>query len=245
LLLCVVIGLAVRRLRPLAEFGAAAYAVILLVPVEQVVLRPLEDRFPRPAPPSRVDGILVLGGAVDEVLTADRRIPSLNEAAERMTEAVALSLRYPGARIVFSGGSGRLISGQMTESDAAKLLLIELGVDSTRLTFEAGSRNTWENAGLTEQAVRPVAGSVWLLVTSASHMPRAVGVFRHLGWPVVPWPVGYKTAREPRAWFEASLPERLERIDWGVHEWVGLIIYRVLGRTDALFPGPAEPKESE
>jgi len=244
LLLCVIIGLAVRRLRPLAEFGAAAYAVILIVPVEQVVLRPLEDRFPRPAPPSRVDGILVLGGAVDEVVTADRGIPSLNDAAERMTEAVALSQRYPSARIVFSGGSGRLIPERATESDAARLLFIELGVDSTRMTFEAGSGNTWENAVLTQQAVHPAPGSVWLLVTSAAHMPRAVGVFRRLGWPVVAWPVGYKTARAPSAWFDATLPERLGRIDWGVHEWVGLIMYRLLDRTDALFPGPAQPKES-
>ena len=243
LLLCVIIGLAIRRLRPLAIFGAAAYAVILILPVEQAVLLPLEDRFPRPPPPSHVDGILVLGGAVDEVITADRGIPSLNEAAERMTEAVALSRQNPGARVVFSGGSGRLIRGSETESDAARLLFTELGVDPTRITFESGSRNTWENALLTQGEVHPKPSEIWLLVTSASHMPRAVGIFRRIGWSVVPWPVGYKTGHTPIAWLGESLPDRLNRLDWGVHEWVGLIIYRLMDRTSALFPAPTKEIE--
>ena len=243
LLLCVIIGLAIRRLRRLAMFGAAAYALILILPIEQVVLRPLEDRFPRPLPPAHVDGILVLGGAVDEVITADRGIPSLNEAAERMTETVALSRHYPSARVVFSGGSGRVIRGSETESAAARLLFTELGIDPTRITFESGSRNTWENALLTQGEVHPKPSEVWLLVTSASHMPRAVGVFRRIGWSVVPWPVGYKTGRTPVAWFGASLPDRLNRLDWGVHEWVGLIIYRLMDRTSALFPAPTKEIE--
>ena len=245
LLLCILAGLAIRRLRRLAAFGAVAYALILALPVEQLVLRPLEDRFPRPPPPASVDGILVLGGAEDEVLTADRGIPSLTAAAERMTEAVALARRFPSARLVFSGGSGRLIPQQATESDAARLLFTALGVDPARVSYEAGSRNTWENAVLTQREIRPATGQVWLLVTSAAHMPRAVGVFRRIGWPVIPWPVGYKTARAPRSWLAATFPERLERVDGGVHEWAGLIIYRLLDRTDALLPGPASTKESE
>jgi uncharacterized SAM-binding protein YcdF (DUF218 family) len=240
-LLAILIGVWLRgRLRRLLlTLGVTFYVVVLLLPVDQVVLRPLEDRFARPGPPpAQVDGILVLGGAVDEALTQDRGIPSLNQHAERMTEAVALARRYPHARVVFTGGSGRFAAPGTSEADVARMLFTELGLDPARVTYENASRNTWENAVLTRAAVAPAPGETWLLVTSAFHMPRSVGIFRRIGWAVTPWPVGYKTGRSTRTWYDATLTDRLEHVDFGVHEWVGLIAYRLLNRTDALFPSP-------
>jgi uncharacterized SAM-binding protein YcdF (DUF218 family) len=66
------------------------------------------------------------------------------------------------------------------------------------MTFEANSRDTWENAVFTRDLVKPKPGETWLLVTSAWHMPRSVGIFRRLGFDVIPYPVAYRTFSDAR-----------------------------------------------
>lgn len=219
--------------------GLGFYFALLLLPLHIWVQMPLEDRFPRPAEaPARVDGIVVLGGAVEQDLTEARGIPALNGAAERMTEPVVLMRRYPEARLVFTGGQGALLHGGLTEADVARQLWTDMGVPPERMTFETAARNTHENAVLTHALAKPRAGETWLLVTSASHMPRSVGVFRRAGWDAVPWPVNYRTGRGLNVWYNASLPARLGEFEWGTREWIGMIAYRLMGRTDAVFPAP-------
>lgn len=215
------------------------YTAVLATPVSQWVLIPLEERFPRPAvAPARVDGVVVLGGMVDQNITEARGIPALNGAAERLTEMVVLARSHPEARIVFTGGQGSLVHGGLTEADVARSLLTAMGVPPERVTYEDEARNTHQNAVLTRALMRPRRGETWLLVTSASHMPRAVGVFRKAGWNVVAWPVNYRTGRSLAAWYDAPFPERLAQFETGLHEWLGLLAYRAMGRTDALFPAP-------
>ena len=89
---------------------------------------------------------------------------------------------------MFSGGLGWL-----SESDSPKRRVIRgfvrsQGLDEARLIFEDRARNTYENALLAKALAAPEPGERWLLVTSASHMPRAVGAFRQVGWPVLPTP---------------------------------------------------------
>ncbi len=219
--------------------GVAGLTVVVLLPLDQWLLRPLEDRFPRPAPPARVDGIVVLGGAIDGLISADRGIPSLNGEAERLTEFLALARRYPDARLCFTGGIGDLLPGAVAEAGTAGALFAALGLSPERVVFEAASRTTWENAVLSRALLHPAAGETWLLITSASHMPRAVGAFRAAGWHVLPWPVAYKTTRETRlATLAEPLGIRLGRLDWAAHEWVGLLAYWALGHGSALFPAP-------
>ena len=105
--------------------------------------------------------------------------------------------------------------------------------------LEISSRTTDENARFTRKLVSPKPGERWLLVTSAHHMPRSVGVFRKAGFDVEPYPVDWRT----RGWIDASMPfDRLSGglacADAAVHEWVGLVAYWLAGRSDALFPGP-------
>ncbi len=242
LLACVGLFLVWRRRhggRWLILAGLGCYLALIILPLHQWVQLPLEERFARPGqPPARVDGIVVLGGAVDQALTEARGIPALNGAAERMTEPVALIRRHPEARLVFTGGQSSLTPGGLTEADVARQLWTAMGVPPDRLVFEDAARNTHENAVLTLALVQPRAGEVWLLVTSASHMPRSVGAFRQAGWEVVPWPVNYRTGRSLRVWYDASFPERLREFEWGFREWLGLAAYRLLGRTDAFFPAP-------
>ena len=243
-LLVALVGLAAvwrgrRRGRwPLAA-GLGFYLSLLALPLHIWVQMPLEDRFPRPAgAPARVDGIVVLGGAVEQDLTEARGIPALNGAAERMTEPVVLMRRHPEARLVFTGGQGALLYGGMTEADVARQLWTGMGVPPERMLFETAARNTHENAVLTRALVEPRPGETWLLITSASHMPRSVGVFRKAGWRVVPWPVNYRTGRGLLVWYNASFPVRLGEFEWGTREWIGMVAYWLLGRTDAVFPAP-------
>ena len=112
-------------------------------------------------------------------------------------------------------------------------------IGDDRLLIERKARNTWENAVYTKALVGPKPGERWLLVTSGWHMPRAIGAFRKVGFEVEPWPVDYRTAGPEDAWRLFSAPsEGLRRLEAVVHEWIGLAVYRVLGRSDALLPGP-------
>jgi uncharacterized SAM-binding protein YcdF (DUF218 family) len=151
-----------------------------------------------------------------------------------MTEFVALARRYPDAKLVFSAGSASVFPDQPPETDGAKLLFGELGIDPSRVIFEDRSRNTYENAVFSKALATPKPGEIWLLVTSASHMPRSVGVFRAAGWTVVPWPVAYKTGGP----YTVRFGGHFLHLDLALHEWIGLAAYRVLGRTNALFPAP-------
>src|SRR5262245_35680352 len=167
--------------------GGIALAICGLTPLGDVLIKPLEERFPRtdltrPGPP--ITGIIVLGGAEDGHAADSLQLAALNEAAERYTETVALARRLPEARLVFSGGSGALVAAETAEAELAGRLFEALGVAKDRVTLEAKSRNTHENAVLTAQILDHKPGQRWLLVTSAWHMPRAMGCFRHAGLAV-------------------------------------------------------------
>jgi uncharacterized SAM-binding protein YcdF (DUF218 family) len=221
--------------RRLAWICGLIFLGIALPPTFNLLLAPLEQRFPQVREmPAQVDGIIVLGGAL-ELNQAERYgIPALNAAAERMTTFVTLARRYPNARLVFSGGSSALRPGSLMEADVARQLFEGLCLDSRRITFERESRNTFENASLTKTLVDPRPSETWLLITSAAHMPRSVGIFRKIGWPVVAWPVAYKSGGSGNL----AVGEHLSQFDWAVHEWTGLLAYRLLGRTDTVFPAP-------
>jgi uncharacterized SAM-binding protein YcdF (DUF218 family) len=230
---------AFRFFRVMSTIAVLVLSICLFTSVSAVLLRPLEDRFARPALADVPTGIIVLGGSTDEAISASRDQVTLDGAAERVTEAVALSRRFPNARLVFSGGSGRLEAAPLTESDVTRRLWTELGVPADRMTFEDRSRDTWENANFTKALLQPKPGETWLLVTSAAHMPRAVGIFRRIDFPIVPWPVDYRTAGTPgdfKGLRRASDSGRDLAI--ASHEWIGLVAYWVAGKTSALFPAP-------
>jgi uncharacterized SAM-binding protein YcdF (DUF218 family) len=224
--------------RVLITLGALGLFALMILPVQEWTLTPLEDRFSRPLPPAHVDGIIVLGGAIEAVISTERGIPSLNASAERMTDFVALARRYPDAKLVFTGGDGTVMPGVQPEAYFARELFGELGLPPERVMYEDKSRTTFENAVFSHDLARPAPGSVWLLITSASHMPRAVGVFRHVGWTIIPWPTGYKTVHAVLPSVTEPFSTRMEDLDTAVHEWAGLLAYRLTGRTDEFFPAP-------
>jgi uncharacterized SAM-binding protein YcdF (DUF218 family) len=199
----------------------------------------LEDRFPQPALAEPPTGIIVLGGSTNTVLSQARGAVALNDAATRITSAVALSRRFPQARLVFSGGSGLLMLHSSSEADDTRRIWTDLGVAPERITTEDRSRNTYENALFSKRLVDPKPGERWLLVTSAYHMPRSVGLFRAVGFPVIPYPVDYQTADD---WTDYLPPrdatKNFERFDIAAREWVGLVAYRLTRKIHELFPAP-------
>jgi uncharacterized SAM-binding protein YcdF (DUF218 family) len=229
-----------RAGRRLAVAVLILLAIAGLSPLGNALILPLEERFPpwdsaRGAP----TGIISLGGAFDTVVSAARGEVALNEAAERLTVMAELVRRYPEAHVVFSGGSGRLIYGGATEAELAARLFESFGIPRQRVILEGKSRDTDENARFTKELVLPKPGERWLIVTSAHHMPRAVGSFRGAGFPVEAFPVDYRTrgAADLLRPF-ATLGDGLRRTDTAVREWMGLAAYRLTGRTTELFPAP-------
>jgi uncharacterized SAM-binding protein YcdF (DUF218 family) len=232
-----------QRLGRRLLWGAlAAVLIVGLSPLGDVLIRPLEQRFPRAdidkgAP---IAGIIVLGGAEDGRAAGDaQELAGLNEAAERYTEAAALARRLPQVRLVFSGGVGTLLRRVPPEAESAGRLFAALGIAPERLVLEAQSRDTYENAVFSAKLLAPKAGERWLLITSAWHMPRAMACFRRAGFAVEAWPVDYRAP--PAASLvriNDSLPDGLRRVDFVLREYVGLAAYYLAGRTDALFPAP-------
>jgi uncharacterized SAM-binding protein YcdF (DUF218 family) len=219
-----------------ASAAALLLAAVAVLPVARWINAPLENRFPQPAAlPARVDGLIVLGGAVDPGTSLLRARPTLNAEAERMTEFVRLAKLYPRARLLFSGGSGLPVPPPLSEAQTARWFFQQQGVDVGRMLFEGRSRDTYENVLFSKALARPRPGETWLLVQSARDVPRSMGIFRALGWPVIPVPVAYKTVNGGGV---IDFAGNLGAVDDGVHEWLGLLVYRLSGRTDTLFPAP-------
>ncbi len=233
-------GTRARRLgRALVALAAAAGAVAVLTPLPDLLLSPLENRFPQLASlPSHADGIIVLGGALDEEISAARGQVTLAEGAGRLTEALRLARLFPDARVLFTGGSGRLFPGPLSEAEIARRFFAEMGLAPPRLILESRSRNTYENALFSKELAAPKPGETWLLVTSAAHMPRAMGVFRQAHWAVIPDPVDFRTTGDGRAVNRFAFAASLTTLDDAAKEWLGLVAYRLMGRSDALFPAP-------
>jgi uncharacterized SAM-binding protein YcdF (DUF218 family) len=214
-------------------------AILGFSPLGNALIIPLENRFPpwdeaRGSP----DGIIVLGGAIDGLGLGNEVM--LNEAAERLTIVPELARRYPNARILFSGGSGALMDDRSAEVKFVPCLLESLGIPRSRIILEDRSRNTVENAVFSKAMVQPKPGERWLLVTSAYHMPRAIGAFRKARFPVEPYPVDWRTRGTEDALRPfATMGDGLRRTDTAVHEWVGLAVYWLTGRSSELFPVPA------
>jgi uncharacterized SAM-binding protein YcdF (DUF218 family) len=220
-------------------------SIVLLVicgfsPLSSWVLYPLESRFPPwDASHGAPDGILVLGGAIAPESSAARGVAVFTDSADRIIATAELARRYPNARIVFSGGSANLISGDAREADYAAAVFEDLGVAKERLTMERGSRNTLENAEFSKALVAPKSGERWLLVTSAFHMPRSIGLFRKVGFKVEPYPVDWRSKGRASLWgFGNNLGGGLVRLDLAVREWIGLAAYWINGKTSEFFPGP-------
>jgi uncharacterized SAM-binding protein YcdF (DUF218 family) len=222
--------------RALISFTVLFITMVSIFPFSSWVLRPLEERFPIPKQlPVKVDGIIVLAGAENISVTAARGQPSIYDGGERLTSFVWLANIYPDAALVYSGGSGALAQQKHKPADTARKMFDQIGLNPERVRFESDSKNTAENALKSYDLIQPRPGQHWILVTSAFHMPRSVGLFRKAGWSVIPYPVDFYTTKSFNLTFDLR---EIGKFSIGMREWLGLIVYRVTGATLALFPSP-------
>jgi uncharacterized SAM-binding protein YcdF (DUF218 family) len=238
---------AILRVTRLARLGLRLMVIALVglaicaySPLANFVLYPLEQRFPKwDNSRGEPDGIVVLGGPLDADLSAAHGVPVIAGAADRIIGAATLAHRYPNARLIYSGGSPNLIFNDAREADYATALFQGLGIPKSRLIMERQSRNTKENAEFSRQIAMPKPGERWLLVTSAHHMPRSIGLFRKAGFAVEAYPVDWRVGtKEDLFKHHVVANDGLQLVDVGIREWVGLIAYRISGATHALLPGP-------
>ena len=187
-----------------ALFSTAAFGAVLLHSpnlwnkTRAFLTLKLQSRFARTTPSDAVTGIIALGGS-----------------HARVVEAVRLAKLYPDAKLV--------VTGESPEDRA----YAQAEVTDGRLVIEPNAKTTYENAHFSRQLLQPDQRQSWLIVTSAIHMPRAVGAFREAGFSVLPWPV----------FDQPSIDAAATRVT--LHEVFGLLDYWVLGRIDSLFPAPS------
>lgn len=211
----------------------AGTLALTLLPLGDLILRPLEAQYPRNPALSRLDGIIVLGGAEESGAHRFWGGFQTNDAGERLVEAAVLALKYPAARLVFTGGTAR-VGGEEDTTDPSTIardLWLSLGVAPNRIVLEQASRNTFENATMTRDLVQPKDGEVWALITSASHMPRSVNSFEAAGWTgITPWPVDYRSGNLADGRGIWQLDRNLQAVNTAIKEYVGTIVYRVSGK---------------
>lgn len=219
--------------------AVVAYAVIGLTPTWRRIAEPLETRFPplaadAPAP----EGIVLIGGMIDGATEPETGQAKALMGIEALETTIRLARRHPAIPIVFSGtGSIEANGADLSEAATMARAAAAAGIDPGRFVLERRARTTWENAVFSHRMIEPRPGARWLLVTPAWHMPRSIGAFRAAGWDgIVAAPSLGETAR--RAGPTASPGRRLHLFDVAAREWSGLLAYRLLGRSSALYPAP-------
>ncbi len=229
-----------RSGRTLAIGSLIAVIVLGVSPLGLVLTHALESRFPQwqPSRGGAPDGVVVLGGSISPRMSRLRDETVVGGDAGRILAMARLARAYPRARIVYTGGDGTLRGKDGFEADYVPPLLDLFGIARDRVILESRSRNTIENALFTKELVKPKPGERWLLVTSAQHMPRAIGIFRQAGFQVEAYPAAWHTGSEFSYWPNLNIAGNLARLDSAAAEWTGLLAYWLTGKTSALFPAP-------
>lgn len=216
----------IRTARGLGLAALVLFVLLGVVPSGLMAAKPLEDMYPRRPLPSRITGIVTLGGGLSVAELLSRGAPGTSPSIDRLVSTWALARRHPEARVVFSGGWG-----PYADAIAARTDLLRMGLDPARLTLEGRSRNTYENLAFTKAIVQPRPGETWVLATSAIQLPRAMRVAERVGWPMIPWPTDYRTTArglpDGGRWFRIG--ENLGLADEAAHEWIGLVAYAAAG----------------
>lgn len=224
--------------RTLITLDILLLLALLFMPLGDLAMRPLESRFlPPDLSQVKPEGILILGGAELAEESALWLQPQFNAAAERVMVLPVLAKAYPDLPILFSGGSGSVLRPDFKGADAVRTYVDALGL-SERVQFEDQARNTFENAIYSAEVLGGVPKGPWILVTSAFHMPRSVGIFRKQGWNLIPYPVDYYSLTSNGVRLDPGLWRNLRDLQTAFREWIGLGVYYYTDKTDQFFPEP-------
>ncbi len=250
LLLAILFGLLIlKRTRKFAlgglVFVTAASLLITVVPVGAMLSQTLETRFEKPdLDITEFVGAVTLAGSLDPYSYLKRGEMHVGASADRIFTMLSFANKFPEKPVLFTGGDGNLTERGFSEAAVLEEWLNDSALLTSNMYFEKASRNTHENAVKSMEMVYrdwpALAQKPWVLITSAHHMPRAVGAFRQAGWNVVPYPVDRFT-RDTLHLASLNVSGGIKGLGRALREWVGLTAYYWTGRTDAWFPGPSAP----
>lgn len=230
-----------RIARGLVGWSAAALLLLGLLPTSHYLALPLATRFPVPRLPAEVDGIILLAGSERPWLSDAYGEPQTGPHGSRYVTALRLAQRYPGARVVFTGGPRRADwAGPFgTQTATAEAILGSVGLDTARLAIDERSLDTCDHPVNVRALAQPRPGETWVVVTSAMHMPRTVACFRAAGWTdVIPYPTDHQVSSVDWDASDFRIVRNLTLLDDAAHEWLGLAYYRATGRIAEFFPAP-------
>ena len=251
ILLLLVLLLCLKRTRRFAVMSLIGVTVmtvlITIIPVGGFLSHSLETRFAKPdLDHTEFAGVITLSGTIDPASYLDRGDVQFLSAPDRVFTMLRLAHRYPDKPVIFTGKDGVLVDRGFSEAEVLQKWLSDSRLRTPNMYFETEARNTHENAVNTRTLVfgrwPEKSQKPWVLVTSADHMPRAVGVFRQAGWKIIAYPVGRFTSDDLHL-ASLNVSGGIKSLSHGLREWAGLTAYYWTGRTDEWFPGPM-PKEA-
>ena len=212
------------------------FIFIAIMPTGNLLYFQLEKKFHTTASlPSEIDGILILSGATDPPLTKEYNLIHLNGSAERLIESIFLMNKYPKAKVIFSGGSGAIHDQNLTHSYVAKKFYKQLNINIRNIVFESKSRNTYENILYSLKIANPSSDEKWILITSAFHMTRAMNISEKLDWKIIPYAVDFRAGKKFSWKPTISFFGNISAMQSASHEWIGLIAYYFMGRTNKIY----------
>ncbi|PKH24274.1 envelope biogenesis factor ElyC [Enterobacterales bacterium CwR94] len=193
--------------------------LLSLQPVADSLLRPMENRYATWQDQQKVNYIVVLGGGYT---WNEQWSPSANligNSLPRLTEGVRLWRMNPGSKMIFTGYSST--GNPVSTAEAGSRVAQTLGVPASDIIVLSAPRDTEEEAA----AVAPVVGNApFLLVTSASHLPRAMNFFHAQGLSPLPAPANQLAIDSPLNPWDKATPAAM---------WLGhseRVWYEGLGR---------------
>ena len=211
-------------------------ALISFLPIGSYLIYNIEKEYHSYIqPPEQVDGILILGGATNPILYNEYDQISLNGSSERLVESVFIIKKFDKAKVIFSGGSGIVNRPDFDHAQVAKSFYKKIGIEIDRIIFEDNSRNTYENIIYSKKIANPKLNENWLLITSASHMKRALLIADKNNWKLIPYAVDFKYIKDFKLIPNLKLLTNLISFQHGSREWLGLVSYYLMGRTDKIF----------
>ena len=211
------------------------FIITAVMPTGKFMIYQLEKKFHvLESLPNKIDGILILSGATNPVLTKEYNQISLNDSVERLTESIQLMKKYSNTKIIFSGGSGLINNQKLTHSEVARLFFANFEITLENIVYENKSRNTYENILFSKKIANPKINENWLIVTSAFHMPRALNIAEKLDWKFIPYAVDFRVMKKFSWKPTIKFLENISKFQTASHEWVGLVAYYWIGRSSKI-----------
>ena len=174
---------------------------------------------------NEIDGLLILGGPLEEKSYHNISEIALNSQVERLTTAIQFYNTNKDLIILYSGFSNK-INPISSEAERAQIFFERMGIKKNTIILEKNSKNTIENIKFSKDIIEEIGGN-WLLITSAFHMKRAMILCEKLKLKVRPYPVDWQIKKKNFSLLSYNI--RLSFRYWEIilHELVGILYYKV------------------